>query len=161
MSKTTIAVIIILVVIVGGYFLLKSGVVQAPGGEVEGTPTMGMPVPGTNTPEMIVETEPKNMVTYTDDGYLPATLRVKLGEKVTWVNESSFGMWTASASHPSHMMYAGTTLEEHCPDTLGTAFDVCTSIQPGGSWNFTFNKAGEWKYHNHVHGGHFGTVIVE
>jgi len=48
-------------------------------------------------------------------------------------------------------------LQEHC-GTGTTSFDQCAN---GGSYSFTFTKAGTWRYHNHSNASHFGTVIVE
>ncbi len=141
MNKTISLVLVIVIIIAGGYFLLKNKKVEAPAA------TTGV--------------ETRNTVIYTDAGYEPGTLTVKLGETVAWKNESSSGMWTASGVHPSHTLYSGTSLSEHCLDVSGTAFDACGSTQPGDSWSFTFNKTGTWKYHNHLKASHLGTIVVE
>lgn len=107
------------------------------------------------------EPETQNIVIYTNSGYSPNTLKVKVGETVTFINQSSQAMWPASDLHPTHRIYSGTSLQDHCPDTTGTAFDACTGIQPGKSWSFTFNKKGTWKYHDHLNPSHTGTIIVE
>jgi len=101
------------------------------------------------------------VVVYADSGYSPSKIFVKIGDTVTWKNESSSGMWTASGLHPSHVIYSGTSLEEHCPDIQNTSFDECKSGQPGTSWSFKFDKKGVWRYHNHIQPSDFGTVIVE
>lgn len=111
--------------------------------------------------KQIFQPEAQNIVTYTDSGYSPRTLKVKVGETVTFKNQSLQAMWPASDFHPTHRVYSGTSLQEHCPDTTGTAFDACTEIQPGDSWSFTFNKQGTWKYHDHLSPSHTGTIIVE
>lgn len=103
----------------------------------------------------------QNIVIYGDAGYSPKSLTIKKGETVTWINQSSKSMWPASAMHPSHRVYSGTSLEEHCPDIQGTAFDACTGILPGGSWSFTFEKTGTWNYHDHLTPNFFGTIVVE
>ncbi|MEK7625311.1 MAG: hypothetical protein AAB467_03105 [Patescibacteria group bacterium] len=108
-----------------------------------------------------VTAEAKGTVVYSESGFLPASLTVKKGETVTWKNESSRSMWTASAMHPAHRGYSGTALEEHCPDTAGTAFDACKGFLPGETWSFTFQKIGTWPYHDHLNGGFYGKVIVE
>lgn len=157
MNKNIIIISIIVLVLVGGYFLLK-----------------GLTVPFT-TPDLIInqqinpptDTAPTNPnngtheVMYSDSGYAPKELTIKAGETVTWQNESSHGMWTASALHPTHVIYSGTSLEEHCPDVKNTSFDECKSDQRGQSWSFTFDKKGTWRYHNHVQSSDFGTVIVQ
>jgi plastocyanin len=103
----------------------------------------------------------ENVVTYTDAGYSPNALTIKKGETVTFKNQSSRSMWPASAIHPTHRVYSGTSLDEHCPDTAGTAFDACKGFLPSQSWSFTFNKTGTWKYHDHLNPGATGVVVVE
>lgn len=165
MNKIIIALIIIAIVVFGGYFIFR-GSYQAP--TLPSSSQRQIPQPEATQestsqqtlPEETLPTE-ENVVTYTDSGYLPSTITVKVGTTVTFKNESSQAMWTASAMHPTHSVYGGTSLAEHCPDTSGTAFDACTGIQPGNSWTFTFTKVGTWKYHNHLAPAHTGTIVVE
>lgn len=84
------------------------------------------------------------MVTYSENGFSPASVTVKVGEKVKFVNQGSGGMWVASAMHPTHQLY---------PE-----FD---QLSTGNEYTFEFKKAGSWNYHNHVNPSHFGKVIVE
>lgn len=100
------------------------------------------------------------VVTYTDSGYSPNTVNIKAGTTVTWRDQSSEGMWTASDVHPAHTLYDETSLKEHCTNPTSNTFDECRTVQPGSSWSFDFNKIGTWKYHNHVDPGMVGTVIV-
>ncbi len=163
--KKIIITIVIIVVLVGGYFLLK-GTAQAPVSEAINQqpilPTQSSETQPTNTlVKPAVTQSVKNEVIYTNSGYLPSKLTIKVGETVTWKNESSSGLWTGSAMHPTHVIYSGTSLDEHCPDTKNVAFDECKSSQPGESWSFKFNKKGTWRYHNHVQASDFGSVIVE
>jgi plastocyanin len=85
-------------------------------------------------------------VTYTDSGYSPKTITVKKGTAVTFTNNSSMGMWTASAVHPTHQVLPG--------------FDAKKSVSKGGTYTYTFEKVGTWQYHNHVKATDTGTVIV-
>jgi len=80
---------------------------------------------------------------------------------VTFVNQSSNSFWPASALHPTHTVYSGTSLEEHCPDAANESFDACGPIAAGSSWSFTFNKSGSWNYHDHLNASHFGKIVVE
>ena len=160
MNLNPIGIIVVLVIIlVGGWFLFSSSPAQAPTTEV---PVINeMPAVGSTTPEMIVEnTIPDVTVAYTDQGFSPKSVSVPLGTTVTFVNQSSKGMWVASAPHPAHTVYSGTSLSQHCPDTANASFDECTAVASGNSFSFTFNKEGTWKYHNHVDATKFGTVIV-
>ncbi len=97
-------------------------------------------------------------ITYSANGFAPSTVTVKKGGTVTWRNQGSSDMWVASAQHPTHTAYSGTTLQEHCDDAVDTSLDQCDN---GAIYSFTFDKVGTWRYHNHSNSSHFGTVIVE
>ncbi len=170
----TIAVGLVIILGFAGYYFYKKSTPSPtpefqisqplqPSEEVQPLPEVTPPAPTepTATPSSEVQPPTQNVVIYTDSGYSPSTLRIKVGETVTFKNQSSQAMWPASAMHPSHTVYSGTSLDEHCPDTAGIAFDACTGIQPGNSWNFTFNKKGSWKYHDHLNPSFTGTIIVE
>lgn len=95
-------------------------------------------------------------VTYTNNGFTPKKINVSKGDTVKWVNESSRRMWVASAVHPIHTIYP----EKTEADCLGSSFDACTGISVGQSYEFTFNEAGSWNYHNHLVASQVGTVVV-
>ena len=101
---------------------------------------------------------------YTDAGFSPQTITITAGETVLWTNRSSKLMWVASAKHPDHTVYDGTSLAEHCADGAlkagATSFDQCTAVVKGSTYSFVFDKLGTWKYHDHVNATKFGTVIV-
>ena len=153
MNKTFVTVLILIIVVFGGYFLFKNPKVQAPTTETLPTETSQLENMQTKTTQYVV--------TYTNEGYSPSEMTVRVGTIVIWQNNSSQNMWTASAMHPSHIVYSGSSLSEHCPDTAGTSFDTCKGIAPGSSWSFTFNKKGSWGYHDHLNASHFGKIIVE
>jgi plastocyanin len=172
MNKTIVAIVIIAVVIVGGYFLIFRGAPQPTPSVSQPSnqqPITQSPASEPSVPERPSQQPPasqapavkEKVVTYTNSGYSPNTLTIKKGETVTFKNQSSRSMWPASAIHPTHRVYSGTSLDEHCPDTTGTAFDACKGYLPGESWSFTFNKAGTWKYHDHLNPGATGTIVVE
>lgn len=153
------AIIILGIIIVGGWYLLKGKPVEAPAPEAAVTDQM--PADGSSVPETVVEDTPTDyIVEYTDTGFSPASVTIPLGSYVVFVNQSSKNMWVASAMHPTHTAYSGTSLTQHCPDTTSTAFDECKGDAPGSSYSFKFNKAGEWKYHDHIDATKFGTVVV-
>ena len=153
MKKLIISVVVV-VLLVGGYFLLQG---NSSTQLIDNQPAAVEQPAESNLPQ----TEIKNEVIYTDSGYSPSELTIKVGDTVNFKNESSSGMWVGSAMHPSHIVYSGTSLQEHCPDTANTSFDQCKSGQPGESWSFTFTKKGTWGYHNHGKAMHFGKVVVE
>lgn len=158
-KRIIIAIIIIAVIFIGTYFLF--GLNKQPASLM--------------TSQQVNEVEGKNItiesnatqiggnyeVIYTNSGYSPSELKIKIGDIVTFKNQSFFVMWTASGMHPSHMLYSGTSLQEHCPDITNTSFDECQGAQPGESWSFTFEKRGTWPYHNHVKASDFGKIVVE
>ena len=159
MNGKIVGAVVVVIVVVGGWYLLSSEPVEAPSSET--VVTNQMPVLGSSTPEMIVENAtPDVAVAYTDQGFSPQSITVPLGTKVTFTNQSSVNMWVASAMHPTHMVYSGTNLSQHCPDTTGTAFDACAATAPGGTYSFTFTKEGNWKYHDHVDASKFGSITV-
>jgi plastocyanin len=176
MNKIVIIVVIVLVII-GGYFLIKwnNQIDKLPNSQEMNQSQIEKQMLQPESSEVSADSqiidEPSEVKTtqsgknyevkYDDSGYSPKELIIKVGDTITWKNESSSGMWIGSAMHPTHIVYSGTSLEEHCPDVQNTSFDQCKSGQPGELWQFTFNKKGIWRYHNHVKASHFGSVVVE
>lgn len=103
--------------------------------------------------------ENTTVITHTSSGFSPQTVTVETGETVVWQSETG-NMWIASDQHPTHTEYSGTSQSEHCSsgDQTTAAFDQCSE---GNRFSFTFEKAGEWSYHNHRNSFQGGTVIVE
>jgi len=134
-------IVILIIIIVGAYFIIKSATKSS------------MPVLQVSENKTSVTKE--SVITYTDDGYSPSDLEIKAGETVVFKNESSQSMWPASAMHPTHKDYPTTG------GCLGSAFDVCMGVQPGDSWSFKFDIAGNWKYHDHLSPKNFGAIIVK
>jgi len=103
------------------------------------------------------------VISYADSGFSPKSITVSQGTTITWVNNSSGMMWIASNSHPDHTAYDGTSRTQHCVNTAPASaqvFDECMPIPQGGSFSFTFTKAGVWSFHNHVHADDQGSVTV-
>lgn len=157
MNKTAVSIIAIIVVIGGGWYMLRGTPVSAPE-----TPTADQtPVTTTATTNTTTTTTSTGVtIVYTDQGFSPNSVTIPLGTAVTFVNQSSKTMWVASAAHPTHMVYSGTNVSQHCPDTTNTAFDECQADVPGATFTFTFTKVGTWGYHNHGAPGDKGSVIV-
>ena len=147
------AIVIIIAALGGWYIFSRPATSQAPSTppveQAETTTAMDTPL----TPVTVM---------YTDSGFSPVSVRVTQGQTVTWVNQSSHSMWVASAAHPTHVAYGGTAKETHCAtDYRGsTPFDACAATIANASYSFTFDKIGDWKYHNHANATHFGTVVV-
>ena len=167
-QKIIVALVVVLALAVGGYFIWTE--YGAPKTTQQSTESNTTQTNQTNeivitTPEIEVTVTPpaqiKHTVTYTDNGFSPAELTIKVGETVVFANNSSSGMWVGSAMHPNHVGYSGTALQQHCPDLENDDFDQCANGAAGTSWSFTFTKAGSWGYHNHSNSKHFGKVIVQ
>lgn len=88
----------------------------------------------------------QNTVTLTSDGFSPATLTIKTGEAVTWVNKSGETATVNSDPHPTHTDYT--------PLNLGNFPD-------GGTLTLTFDKPGTFGYHNHLNPSVRGTITVQ
>lgn len=159
-NKIVISIVIVAVMLLVGYFLFrgsyKSPAVPPTLSEqpVSQSELTEKPISQEALPEETLPVE-QNIVTYSDSGYSPATLTVKAGTTVTFKNESSRSMWTASGVHPTHRLYPTTG------GCIASTFDACQGIQPGSSWSFKFNIVGTWKYHNHLNPSNTGTIVVE
>lgn len=94
---------------------------------------------GDSTPK-IVE------VRMTASGFSPATFTIEKGTIVRWINSDSRPHWPASTVHPTHQIYP--------------AFDPKHPIAVGEIWEFTFDQAGEWHFHDHLNVSMGGTATV-
>ena len=110
---------------------------------VDGHDDMGMeallPVqPG--APLMKLQPEgPKDAVTIDDFAFAPATIEVKVGEEITWTNRDA------------------------APHTVTSTTDVFGSdtLDPGATFNFTFEEPGDYPYRCEIHPDMQGQVKVE
>lgn len=101
----------------------------------------------TPAPTPTVATIEEPIVELSDSGFSPATVTVKQGQKVKFVNSSAGKMSVASNPHPTHTIY---------PE-----FDQYKTSQRGmAQFEFTFEKVGTWGYHNHANPSQTGTIIV-
>ena len=102
-----------------------------------------------------------NTIEMTSSGFSPNELKIKQGDKVTWANKDKVGHWPASAVHPTHEKYPGSSITKcNTPEQSGI-FDACKNVNPSESWSFTFNEKGTWFYHDHSNAKLFGKIIVE
>lgn len=86
------------------------------------------------------------VITYTDEGFSPATLTVTAGTTVTITNESSEDLDFSSDKHPIH--------------TDNTELNQNT-LPSGDSETFRVTNAGTWGYHNHLNPDRKGTIVVK
>lgn len=88
----------------------------------------------------------ENTITYSDNGFSPATLTVTSGTKITIKNNSSGPLQFDSNPHPQH--------------TDDPELNV-GPIEPGSSATVTVTQTGSHAYHNHLNASDTGTIIVE
>ncbi len=87
------------------------------------------------------------VMSMTERGYSPATTTIKRGEAIRFVNATTDAyLWPASNLHPTHELY---------PE-----FDPREPVGPGEEWEFVFEEAGEWTYHDHLKPRIRGTISV-
>lgn len=87
-----------------------------------------------------------HLIELREDGFHPSEITVNQGETVTFENAGKKAHWPASDIHPTHQIYP--------------AFDPKREIPPHGSWNFTFDRAGSWKMHDHLFSEFTGKIVV-
>jgi hypothetical protein len=86
------------------------------------------------------------IVSYTDEWYIPQYFNAERWTIVTFINNSSIPMWTASWPHPVHSDYG--------------EFDALKEFIPGESYEFIFEKPGTHTFHNHMKSLHNGVIRV-
>lgn len=86
------------------------------------------------------------IITQTKEGFLPSQLTIQKGDTVTFKNTAGKMFWPASNLHPTHSIYS--------------EFDPKRSIKSNETWSFTFNKTGDWKFHDHLDPYYIGEIRV-
>src|SRR3989344_4244411 len=153
MQNTWIWIVVAVVVVGGGFWLWQDSQKSSPL-DLTGEPVTVVETGTTQPPPSVPMTA---TITYDGSSFSPSSVTIKKGGTVAWNNESTSEMWVASAQHPNHTMYSGTSRTAHCPDTSKTAFDQCAG---GNNYTFQFDKVGTWKYHDHLNASVFGSVTV-
>lgn len=153
-NKTTVglAVVVVVIVIIAGLwyasFKAGRGLRYSPSPAV----STAAPVVEQTTPVIPTATLPAELslnkvkIEITDAGFTPASITVGVGDLVVWHNSDSRDHQIASAPHPVHTDYP--------PLNLGV-------IGPGGEKSLMFDKAGTYKYHDHLNPNLKGTVVVK
>jgi plastocyanin len=100
------------------------------------------------------------VVNYTDSGFEPSTVEIERGETVQFVDLSGTPMWVGSNNHPRHTKYDGSSTREHCENGEAVNESVFDQCSAGETYSFTFDKTGEFGYHNHQGPRDSGTVVV-
>lgn len=95
--------------------------------------------PSSSSPHTTVTSPAADQVVIKNFAFTPATIRVKTGTTVTWVNEDQV---------------AHSVVADH--DT----FPSSSTLQPGDRYSHTFNTAGTFPYICGIHPYMTGTVVV-
>jgi plastocyanin len=114
-------------------------------------------VPTTSTPTTTSEV----IIKITTYGFESKEVEISKGTKVTWVNEQSNPSWPASAVHPIHEVYPGSSIKKCGTPKQDKIFDACRGLNQGESWSFIFNEVGEWYYHDHLNPSLKGNIVVK
>jgi plastocyanin len=169
-----IGVIILVVIVIGAFFVLRPSTTENGGATTQETPAPGKENLGVE--EKVVEESGKdetgkdgevmketgsNKVEMTNSGYDPKTLTISRGTLVNFVNTGTRSNWPASAVHPTHKAYPGSSISKCNTPERKNIFDACASVGPGDAYSFTFTEVGAWNYHDHTQASMWGTIIVE
>ncbi|OHA22597.1 MAG: hypothetical protein A3H57_01975 [Candidatus Taylorbacteria bacterium RIFCSPLOWO2_02_FULL_43_11] len=99
------------------------------------------PVTNTN-PGNVTPALPRAQINFTDAGFTPISMQVKLGQTIRFMNLGGKLMWIV-------------------PDSNYPEFAQANPVSRGEYWDFTFNKAGTWRYHNKEDASKTGTISVQ
>lgn len=141
MNKAVIVIILVAILAGGVFFYIKKRSTPAPQVQIPKIETTTAPTTAQENP---VATQ--NLVTLTTDGYSPQTLTIKVGTTVTWLNNSGDVATVSSDPHPTHTDFPALNLGK---------------FSNGQKLTLTFDKAGTYKYHNHLNPSQKGTIIVQ
>lgn len=101
----------------------------------------------TPTPPAPVSTAETHVVEITSTAFIPATLKIKTGDTIKFINKDTKAHWPASGPHPQHTL---------CP-----GFDSQVGLKAGESFSFTFTEAKTCPMHDHLNPAIRGSIIVE
>ena len=139
MNGKVITVVVAVLLIAGGVVLAVSSKKD----DTIASTTQSTSQPGSSTTD---QTTSANTITYSDNGFSPASLTVAAGTKITIKNISSNALQFNSNPHPQH--------------TDDSELNV-GSIEAGSSKTITVTKTGSHGYHNHLNTGDTGTIVVQ
>lgn len=95
------------------------------------------------------------LVSYTNNGFEPASLTVHKGDTVRFTNNSTGPMKLQAKDIPPVVVV--TTNSSSC---AGDTFGTCTELSPGEYWEYTFSVSGDWSYQDALYGAQ-GVVHVK
>lgn len=101
------------------------------------------------------------VINITDSGSSPSEINIKAGDTVRFVNQSSQLRWPASAVHPNHELYPGSSISKCGTPEANKIFDACRGLKTGEAFSFTFKVKGTWPFHDHLAPLLRGQIIVQ
>lgn len=138
-----IGLVVVLVIGLAGWYLMR------PKQEVIPTPSVDSMTPSTDTANPSASSSAmmnEVIVNISSTGFSPNDITIKVGESVTWMNVDNAMHNVSSAPHPIHTTYT--------PLNLG-------SFAAGEKVSLVFDKAGTYKYHDHLNPSIFGSITVQ
>lgn len=145
-NKILYSVIACLLLVIA-FLLLWNNEAKAPTineGTAPASTTSTPPTNSTNTPQhttaaaspskVRVGSSWATLVYYTKDGFFPKTVTIQKGELVRFVNHSNLSMRIVSNTYQNAPLYP--------------SLDELKSVGYGKTFDFLFDKAGTWGYHN-------------
>lgn len=139
MSKLVIGIVVAILVIGAGAFLWSRSSASQTAMHMNSMPSQAQEQTQTTPTGSAQATSGQNAVSIQNFTFSPATLTVKVGDKVTWTNQDSVG---------------------HSATADDNSFDTGV-LSRGQSGSVTFSKAGTYTYHCSVHPTMKGTIIVQ
>lgn len=136
-----IIVLVVVIAIIGGVLIILLSKGKNNKASISSiTPTLSQPVDIKQELPYILTTK------LTKTGFVPPSIKIKIGEGVTFTNESGEPGSVNSDDHPTHKKYK---------------FLNVGQVENGSSIQVFFNEKGTFTYHNHLKPSQTGTVIVE
>jgi plastocyanin len=85
-------------------------------------------------------------IVLTETGYEPQNITIEQGTTVSFSTTAGRPHWPASNLHPTHDEYSD--------------FDPMEPVPADESWSFTFEKVGDWTFHDHLRAYFTGEIVV-
>lgn len=146
MNRLIIVAAVVIIVAIGGFFLV-SGNKSSQISDVQ--PSLAVSPEESASPTSSETSDKKTSETQielNEDGFNPAKVTIKVGDKVIWKNNSGGAATVSSDPHPAHTLYPILNLGP---------------FNDGDTHSVAFDKAGTYTYHNHLDASQKGTVVVE
>lgn len=150
MANKSYIFIILIILIIAGYFLYDR--IFDVGDSSEGFVNRDFTNEGLD--------DEGNTVVISESGFSPANLDVRKGEVVIFINRDIRNHWPATDVHPSHQVYPGSSIAKCNSQERSRIFDACRGLARGEEYMFTFNEAGNWRYHDHLNPNLRGEIVV-